>query len=429
MQEEPRRGCNVFAAVVRSGTTERVIAWHLPTRYEAEATTVAQTLEMREGKLVAVVYETVTYRSGSSRFSVCKPVLATLHLQTGPVFVVVEQVAPEKKLFEGAVTLSSGVEVAGGLIREAVPPETRIRVTVSRPERPYHFSLAERPIESDARQHDGWREAVGTRYRSRREIAHRYGGQLQGGISTPANSPFVLLFAGESGERYGYADGWNDAGVFLYTGEGQIGDMTFSRGNLAVRDHASAGKTLRLFTSLGRGQGYRYDGEFGCASWEYRDGIDREGTTRRGIVFGLVPLASNSTLGDEDTGSDVPPGGPVTLEELRHRALRASRVVPESRVAEGKRSYQQRSADVRAYVLARSLGRCEACGALAPFERRDGSLYLEPHHVELISEGGPDDPHWVGAVCPNCHREFHYGVHGETRNATLRAKLQTIEPD
>ncbi|WHQ72664.1 HNH endonuclease signature motif containing protein [Methylorubrum extorquens] len=42
--------------------------------------------------------------------------------------------------------------------------------------------------------------------------------------------------------------------------------------------------------------------------------------------------------------------------------------------------------------------------------------YLEPHHTRRVSDGGPDDPRFVGAVCPSCHREIHHGLNGQARN-------------
>ena len=81
---------------------------------------------------------------------------------------------------------------------------------------------------------------IGRVYNRRSEIHEPYGGQWQSGISTPRDQPFIFLFTGESGEQYGYEDGWDDNGVFLYTGEGQKGDMEFIGGNRAIRDHALA---------------------------------------------------------------------------------------------------------------------------------------------------------------------------------------------
>ena len=65
---------------------------------------------------------------------------------------------------------------------------------------------------------------------------------------------------------------------------------------------------------------------------------------------------------------------------------------------------------VVAEVLARASGVCERCGVAAPFiRRRDGSPYLEVHHVVRLADGGPDIVQNAIALCPNCHRESHYG--------------------
>lgn len=121
---------------------------------------------------------------------------------------------------------------------------------------------------------------VGKVYDRQQEIHGVFGGQKQGGISTPSGAPLVFLFTGETGTQYGYKDEWTEDGVFLYTGEGQVADMQFVRGNKAVRDHAANGKDLLLFESLGRGGAYRYLGQFDCVSWETRSGLDKLGNTR-----------------------------------------------------------------------------------------------------------------------------------------------------
>src|SRR5664279_6099931 len=92
----------------------------------------------------------------------------------------------------------------------------------------------------------------GATYARRNDIHAKYGGQQQGGISTPSGAPYIFLFTGDEGEAYGYTDGWasDGSGVFFYTGEGQEGDMDFRAGNHAVRDHAADGKDLLLFSTL-----------------------------------------------------------------------------------------------------------------------------------------------------------------------------------
>jgi 5-methylcytosine-specific restriction protein A len=70
----------------------------------------------------------------------------------------------------------------------------------------------------------------------------------------------------------------------------------------------------------------------------------------------------------------------------------------------------RRNPDVVAEVLERAKGTCEACGGPAPFVRKsDGSPYLEVHHKEMLANGGEDTVANAIAICPNCHREAHFG--------------------
>jgi 5-methylcytosine-specific restriction endonuclease McrA len=84
----------------------------------------------------------------------------------------------------------------------------------------------------------------------------------------------------------------------------------------------------------------------------------------------------------------------------------------------------QRSDKIREYALARADGQCEACGNAAPFDTPSGEPFLEVHHVDELGKGGADDPTLVVAICPNCHREVHYGEYGDELNEELRAKLE-----
>jgi hypothetical protein len=72
---------------------------------------------------------------------------------------------------------------------------------------------------------------IGRDYNRRADIHGRFGGQMQGGISTPREAPFIFLFTGRTGGQYGYEDGWRDEDVFVYTGEGQVRDMEFRAGS------------------------------------------------------------------------------------------------------------------------------------------------------------------------------------------------------
>lgn len=263
---------------------------------------------------------------------------------------------------------------------------------------------------------------VGRVYRRRDDIHARFGGQQQGGISTPSGVPYIFLFTGESGGKYGYKDDWNDDGVYLYTGEGQAGDMRFVRGNKAIHDHLADGKDLLLFESLGKGKGVRFLGRFACASWEPDTRPDVNGNDRRVIVFHLIRQEDSDTSAAPATVSSN-----LSLEELRRMAMQSSSTPAERSTKLTRRRYYERSEAVRAYVLTRAKGTCESCGQPAPFVRPDGSPYLEPHHTRRVSDGGPDHPRWVGGICPTCHKEIHYGANGKTLNRRLQEHLAKIE--
>lgn len=71
----------------------------------------------------------------------------------------------------------------------------------------------------------------------------------------------------------------------------------------------------------------------------------------------------------------------------------------------------RRNPDVIAEVLIRAGGKCEHCGKAAPFLRKsDGSPYLEVHHKHMLADGGDDTVENAIALCPNCHRQSHYGA-------------------
>lgn len=60
-------------------------------------------------------------------------------------------------------------------------------------------------------------------------------------------------------------------------------------------------------------------------------------------------------------------------------------------------------------VLSSANGLCDACGGNS-FLASNGERFLEVHHKTWLSEGGPDIPENMVALCPNCHRQEHFGV-------------------
>ena len=134
---------------------------------------------------------------------------------------------------------------------------------------------------------------VGHRY-SRRELNARFGGQQQGGIITPKNARNILVLSSHKGRQFGYHDRWESGDTFRYFGQGQSGDMYFTRGNKAIRDSAKLGKSLLLFTCEDvKASTYRFEGSFRYDGFEWIAGnLGADGKPRRAICFRLVRSAA-----------------------------------------------------------------------------------------------------------------------------------------
>jgi 5-methylcytosine-specific restriction protein A len=259
----------------------------------------------------------------------------------------------------------------------------------------------------------------GRLYNRRQDIHARFGGQQQGGIITPSMHPAVIIITGEEGLAHGYTDRWRPDGVFEYFGEGQTGDMTLQRGNRAIANHSIDGRSLLLFRKSRNG--LVFEDEMVCETHHIERAPDSHGNERNALVFELRPLSAVVEHVDTEANEAID-----DLDGLRKKAYAAAGISsPQHKT--GFRNVYQRSADVKAYVLARAKGSCEGCDKPAPFIRSDGSPYLEPHHIRRVSDGGPDDPAFVIALCPNCHRFVHAGKQGPGYNAELLAKITKLE--
>ncbi len=119
------------------------------------------------------------------------------------------------------------------------------------------------------------------------------------------------------------------------------------------------------------------------------------------------------------TNDDMPPMQPIFVDQFS---------LPESA---GKRESAGfafvRSPEVRRAVLGRAAGVCECCAALG-FKMDKGEIFLETHHVVLLSENGPDMEWNVIALCPNDHRRAHFAEGRAALRNQFIAHLLTIYP-
>ena len=131
----------------------------------------------------------------------------------------------------------------------------------------------------------------------RKDLHDQYGGQRQYGISTPKDYQIILLFPTSSGEKYGYEDGWDrERYYYWYTGEGQLGDMTFNGGNKALLEHKQSNKRGFLFEKTNKSGFYQFVNELKLDGYEYFISRDKEENHRNSIKFRLVSVSNYQTI-------------------------------------------------------------------------------------------------------------------------------------
>lgn len=97
----------------------------------------------------------------------------------------------------------------------------------------------------------------------------------------------------------------------------------------------------------------------------------------------------------------------LTSVERNERLSKADKLPQRTKILS---SGFKRNPDVIVEVLLRANGICEKCNKPAPFLRaKDNTPFLEIHHKIFLANGGEDTVDNTIAVCPNCHRELHFG--------------------
>ena len=134
----------------------------------------------------------------------------------------------------------------------------------------------------------------------RSAIHDQFGGNRQGGIANCASHPIIFIFTGQAGEKHGYEDGWDAENFFLYTGEGQTGDMTFSKGNKTLLNHQEEGKAVYLFENQKKGL-WRFIDQLDLVDFNYFPTSDNNGEIRQGIKFKFKSATGKSKNADGNT--------------------------------------------------------------------------------------------------------------------------------
>lgn len=212
---------------------------------------------------------------------------------------------------------------------------------------------------------------------TRAEIQKRFGGATQGGIEPSRSTPNIFVYTDpESGMSHGYKfDGWIDGkSVFLYTGQGKVGDQQYRGRNLSLLNHHKQQLAVRLFSAEGNAPGSQakrqiYLGQFQVDpdnSHFEADAPDDNDDNRTVIVFRLKPIGQHFRRPKEESERDGNLGQPfsATPTAVPIEASHASSFVmgaSESRVG------RKREADlVNRYVRTLESEGCQVSGYHIP---------------------------------------------------------------
>ena len=206
-----------------------------------------------------------------------------------------------------------------------------------------------------------------------------------------------------------YSDRWFGKELH-YTGMGSSGDQTLGTQNKTLYESNLNGVEVHLFEVFELRE-YTYQGVVVYNGKGYQENqTDIDGNQRKVWMFPLElkdgkPVRVNDTVIKK-------------LQKTKQKSLRKLNTKQIKRLAESKKetaqSYRitetksiERDEYIKLYALERADGNCQLCDKPAPFLKKNGSPYLEVHHINYLANNGSDTIDNVAALCPNCHRKMH----------------------
>lgn len=202
-----------------------------------------------------------------------------------------------------------------------------------------------------------------------------------------------------------YADRW-EGEILHYTGMGSSGNQSLSFGQNKTLNESKTNRIPVYLFEVFKTKEYVYQGEI-----ELVDNPYQEIQNNRNVW--MFPLKIKN-------------GAPLTLDQKQFEQLKKNertktkklninqiKILAEERLNKqpSRRKVESttyiRDQRVVEYALLRANGKCQLCEQDAPFLRKDGTPYLEVHHIDYMANGGIDTIDNVAALCPNCHRKMH----------------------
>jgi 5-methylcytosine-specific restriction protein A len=263
--------------------------------------------------------------------------------------------------------------------------------------------------------------------------------QQQSGIlwNKEGSDTVIITSGGRHGKNASYSDAALENGSWEYYGQGSKGDQ--NPNSAANSLLLNTDKKILLFTTReatskeARERGhhkklYRFEGIFKTIAWEIDEQKEGKRKGDKLVKFILRPfddIIEEINLPVQDPLEDIVLE-PQDFYKLRKKVANIKEK-PKKEKLFVLTEYQDRSYQIKQYALLRAKGKCENCGHDAPFVNTNNIPFLEVHHIFSLSDEGPDTAINVAAICPNCHKEAHYGKQKENLKNTLSQKIANKE--
>ena len=121
------------------------------------------------------------------------------------------------------------------------------------------------------------------------EVENQFGIKIAGfgrGINITESSVVLISSIDKEDGSFVYHDHWTENGDYIYSGEGQVGNQLYTKGNKAIAEAAKDGKTLYLFVKFSSTE-YYFQGRVICEDVSYEDDKDKNGEMRKEYKFRL----------------------------------------------------------------------------------------------------------------------------------------------
>ena len=130
------------------------------------------------------------------------------------------------------------------------------------------------------------------------DVGKKYGINRSGfgrGINVTDDAIILISSLIKDGTRYTYHDHFDVNGDFIYSGEGQNGDQTMTRGNRAIVEAAQNNKKIILIIKASPTE-YMPQGEYYLVEYTVEDDTGEDGEQRKEYKFRLRKMSASISL-------------------------------------------------------------------------------------------------------------------------------------